>query len=127
MTEISKIQFTPADANKRLPLVSRIVSDILIKKQRLKEISNQSPAATESSPEVLDIQDKMKALTQELEDLGCYFNNKHADYGHVHFPSVIDGETVFLCWRSDEMDVRYFHYQYEGYENRKAIPPHYLN
>lgn len=127
MTETSKIQFTPEDANKRLPLVSRIVSDILVKKQRLKEITNQSAAATEASPEVLEIQSKMQTLVQELEDLGCYFDNKHAEFGHVHFPAVIDGQDVFLCWRSDEMDVRYYHLPHEGYDARKAIPPHYLN
>ena len=127
MPEISKKQFTPQEANKRLPLVRQIVEDILVKGQELKDIIARSPAGTELSTEGLEIQSEIQKLMQELEALGCYYKDWNFEIGLVDFPGMIDGHPVFLCWRSDEKDVRFFHSIDESYNNRKVIPPHYLN
>jgi len=44
----------------------------------------------------------------------------------VDFPSVINGEEVLLCWRSDEDDIKYFHRIEDGYSARQLIPEEYL-
>ncbi len=127
MTEVSKKQFTPQEANKRLPLVKQIVQDILAKGQQLKGIISGTPAGTGLSNEGIEVQTKIKDLMQELEDLGCYYKDWNFEIGLVDFPALINGEPVFLCWRSDENDIRFYHNVDESYEKRQAIPQHLLN
>ena len=43
--------------------------------------------------------------------------------GLIDFPSQIEGEDVFLCWRLGEDEICYWHGTDEGFENRKRIPP----
>ena len=43
--------------------------------------------------------------------------------GLIDFPSQIEGEDAFLCWRLGEDEIRYCHGTDEGFENRKRIPP----
>ncbi|MBZ0165894.1 MAG: DUF2203 domain-containing protein [Candidatus Omnitrophica bacterium] len=127
MTEVFKKHFTPIEAKKRLPLVRQIVEDILIKGQQLRQIIQNSPAGTGISNEGLEIQSQIQEHLQELEDLGCYFKDWTLDIGLVDFPAFIEGQPVYLCWRSDEEDIRYFHSVNETYNSRKAIPNHLLN
>jgi len=62
----------------------------------------------------------------ELEEIGCYFKDWNFSIGLVDFPSVINGEEVLLCWRSDEDDIKYFHRIEDGYSARQLIPEEYL-
>ena len=64
-------------------------------------------------------------LAFEVEELGCTYRDWSFSLGLVDFPAQIDGEDVYLCWRSDERDVRYYHGLLEGYAGRRLIPqPH---
>jgi hypothetical protein len=65
-------------------------------------------------------------LTRELEDLGCYFKDWNFEKGLVDFPAVIDGKDVFLCWHSDEPDIRWYHGLEDGFHGRKPIPEQFL-
>lgn len=46
---------------------------------------------------------------------------KDIDAGLVDFLTVRDGEEVYLCWRSGEPQVRYWHGTDEGFSERKRI------
>ncbi len=46
--------------------------------------------------------------------------------GLVDFPAVIGGEEVFLCWKSDEDKLLYYHEADSGFAGRKLIPENYL-
>ena len=127
MTEVFKKHFTPCEAKKRLPLVRQIVEDILAKGQHLRQIIQEAPAGSGLSKEGLELQSEIQGHLQELEDLGCYYKDWTFDIGLVDFPSFIEGQPVYLCWRSDEDDIRYFHSVHETYNSRKAIPEHLLN
>lgn len=127
MTEVFKKHFTPIEARKRLPLVRQIVDDILSKGQQLRQLIQDSPVGTGLSDEGLDIQDQIRAHMQELEDLGCYYKDWTVDIGLVDFPAIIEGQPVYLCWRSDEDDIRYFHNVNETFNSRKVIPDHMFN
>lgn len=112
--------FTPKEANLRLPLIRRIVDDILNHGQRLKILSALSPEVTKGDYQ--KVLEEMEKLMNELESLGCTFKDWNFEIGLVDFPAVIDGEEVLLCWKSDEKAVRWYHGYTDGYSGRQLIP-----
>lgn len=118
--------FTPKEATRTLPLVRRIVEDILALANTMREdISSREDAV--APEEIEPMRAKMQALFDELEELGCSYKDWSFDKGLVDFPSVIDGEEVLLCWRSDEPELRYYHDYTSGFAGRKIIPQEYLD
>ena len=117
--------FTPALANRTLPLVRSIVDDIL---EKAKELRGKTALSRhpQSDPELEAIQQEILALMAELESLGCTYKDWDFEVGLVDFPARINGSEVLLCWRSDESAVRYFHTPEGGFAARQPIPDHLL-
>ena len=118
--------FAPAEAGKRLPLVKKIVGEILHKGKEMRLLLEKT-SGRERSEELLQIQEEMERLMSELEELGCYYKDWNFEIGLVDFPAMIDGEAVFLCWRSDEPQIRWYHGMEDGYAGRKPIPSELLS
>jgi len=59
---------------------------------------------------------------RELEDIGCYYKDWNFSEGLVDFPAIIDGEEVYLCWKSNEDSIMYYHGINDGFRGRKLIP-----
>ncbi len=126
--------FTPKEANKTLPLVKRIVQDILRAGQRIRNISLEERASAkggsasggEADPEVTRYVDQLDTLFEELEAIGCSYKDWNFSEGLVDFPSKVHGREVFLCWRSDEDEIKYYHDLESGFAGRKQIPEEYL-
>ncbi len=117
--------FTPQEANKRLPLVKKIVGDIHIKAERFRALI--AHIKSDSVPvDALAIQAEIEGLLAELEDLGCYYKDWDFKIGLVDFPSIIEEQEVLLCWRSDEKKILWFHGLEDGYAGRRLIPEIYL-
>lgn len=125
--EMEEKYFTPKEAVKTLPLVKRIVSDILSLAGEIRQYISEHPEAEESEEYITSRLSKIQACMDELLELGCYYKDWNFSVGLVDFPSVIDGEDVFLCWRSDEENIRYFHRREDGFAGRKPIPEIYFN
>ncbi len=117
--------FTPQEANRTLPLVRRIVSDINKSGKEL-QLRAKSETIGEESAEFQQRVRQMEKLIEELEGLGCYYKDWNFDIGLVDFPSILDGEHVLLCWRSDEPEVAFYHSYETGYPGRQRIPDCYL-
>ena len=117
--------FTPALANRTLPLVKRIVADLLARGRELRQI-----APRHSEPGVADRLDllgrEIDALVGELHQIGCDYKDFAFDKGLVDFPGQIDGKPVLLCWRSDEPQVGWYHAYDAGFAGRKPIPAELL-
>ena len=113
--------FTPQEANKRLPLVKKIVEDILRKGRDFRAVVEKYDG-DEPPDEALRIADDIEELMRELEGLGCFYKDWNFEAGLVDFPSIIEGQQVLLCWRSDEPQVRWYHGIEDGYAGRKPIP-----
>ena len=114
-------QFSPAEANRTLPLVKRIVTDILSTGKALQGLQLDL-ADDEPNDEVQALVDRLNELSGELDQVGCTFKDWDFSIGLVDFPSIIDEEEVLLCWRSDEPELRYYHGVADGYAGRKLIP-----
>ena len=113
-------QFTVEQANRTLPLVRRIVEDIVIGYRRgemrvdefeVASIGSRADAQ-DARAEVLEEEAQALAMEiagyeEELAGLGVRCIDHRA--GLVDFPAVIDGRPVDLCWRLGEPSVAYWH------------------
>lgn len=126
--------FTVEQANRTLPLVKRIVRDIVETHQRWQEtlrafeLATAESRADRPSPRAQALQREAQQLARdiqgfigELRDLGVEF--KGFDVGLVDFPSEVEGRPVFLCWKLDEDAVMYWHEVTEGYAGRQPLEP----
>jgi hypothetical protein len=118
--------FTPSEAKKTLPLVSKIVKDILDTSREMRLIAEEVGGKVENDPRIQKYADNVESFMQELEEIGCFFKDWNFSIGLVDFPAIIDGKEVFLCWRTDEDDIMYYHEMETGFAGRKLIPPEEL-
>ena len=126
MTQEVKI-FSPKEAALRLPLVKKIVDDILRTGQEIRALSVKIGSHAEEDPQIIRFMGLLEELFEELESLGCSYKDWNFTFGLVDFPSMIEGREVFLCWRSDEKGLKFYHEIDEGFSGRKLIPEKYFN
>jgi hypothetical protein len=119
--------FTPADARKTLPLVKNIVRDILQATREMRLVAEEVNNGIEDDIRIKKLANDVNGFLSELEEIGCYYKDTKFQIGLVDFPAMINGEEVYLCWRSDEEDVLYYHEMDAGYLGRKLIPPQYFD
>jgi hypothetical protein len=89
-------------------------------------IANEIVSGVENDTRIQKLADNIEGFMQELEEIGCYFKDWNFSIGLIDFPAIIDGREVFLCWRSDEDDIIYYHDAEAGFAGRKLIPPEEL-
>ena len=118
--------FTPAEARRTLPLVKKIVKDILDTSREMRLLADELNSKVESDPDIQKLGSDIESFLSELEEIGCFFKDWNFTIGLVDFPSVIDDKEVFLCWKRDEDDIRFYHDMQEGYAGRKQIPEEYF-
>lgn len=119
--------FTPAEARNTLPLVRKIVKDILDTSREMRLIADEIGGDVEKDPRILKLADSIEDFMQELEEIGCFFKDWNFSIGLVDFPSIVEGREVFLCWKSDEEDILYYHEPGSGFAGRKPIPAEELD
>ena len=127
MTNSTVKRFTPHEATLTLPLVRRIVRDILATGRAMRAIATETKPSEDRVDDYDRHSSELKALFGELDDLGCQYKDWNFEIGLVDFPAVIDDEDVLLCWRSDEPHIRYYHKCEDGYAGRREIPESLLN
>lgn len=120
-----KHHFTPTEANRTLPLVRRIVGEIVAKGRHLAEFSGVE-VGTPEHRQAVALMAELEALMAELHEIGCSYKDWSFSLGLVDFPSTIDGQDVLLCWRSDEPGVQYYHLPDAGFAGRRPIPAEML-
>src|SRR6185437_1173687 len=55
----------------------------------------------------------LKSALEKIQATGCVV--KDLESGLLDFPSVINNEEVYLCWRLGEERIRFWHRQDEGF------------
>ena len=114
-------RFTPAQANRTLPLVRRIVADLLERGRELRRLTPRH-ADAEVRARLGELETQIRDLIDELHAIGCDYKDFAFDKGLVDFPGEIDGRPVLLCWRSDEPLVAWYHALDAGFAGRTPIP-----
>lgn len=125
--------FTVAEAERTLPLVRRIVGDLLLAYPQWRESVSRyelltGPARAEwgESQELLAARQAVTAQAerinnylQELDQIGCVF--KGFDAGLVDFYGLREDKLVFLCWRLGEEHITHWHDVDAGFAGRQPI------
>lgn len=126
--------FTLAEANRTLPLVKRIVGDIVALHPQWRDlVSRYEVAAAHAKPEwgesreqidlrnrIEDVAREINGYLQELEQIGCVF--KGFDEGLVDFYGKLDGRDIFWCWKNGENRIEHWHELEAGYLGRQPVP-----
>ena len=120
-----KRRFSLAEANSTLPLVKRIVGDIVrthglvLKYQGELERSPSSkdPSATQSRLD--DAVNHLEDYVDELTDVGCEL--KDYQIGLIDFVGRHQNRDVHLCWKLGEEQIGYWHEINAGYAGRQPI------
>jgi len=126
--------FTVEEANRTLPLVGRIVAD-LVREHKLWEdkVREFELATVGSSPERPDpiaelLQIEAQRLARDIEDYIAELNDlgvicKSMDTGLVDFRGHTDGRDVYYCWKLGEPSVMYWHEIDAGFVGRQRLHP----
>ena len=65
------------------------------------------------------ITNALKAKQDEIDAIGCEV--KDVDQGLVDFLSPRDGRDVYLCWKSGETAIRFWHELSTGFAGRQPL------
>jgi hypothetical protein len=114
-------RFSPREANRTLPLVRRIVADILARGRELRQLS-EGGIAPQSKARGAHLEAELNGLFEELAAIGCTYKDLGFERGLVDFPARIGGRDVLLCWKSDEPHVTWYHSPTDGFAGRLPIP-----
>jgi hypothetical protein len=135
--------FTVDRANRALPLVRRIVEDVVREHRRWQEkilelelvASTAAGAAAKGQAQPAGARDErvaalerdamaiardIDAFERELEELGVVLKDRRL--GLVDFPGQVNGRRVWLCWRLGEPAIQYWHDLDAGYAGRQPLP-----
>jgi hypothetical protein len=122
MTTATK-HFTPVEARNTLPLVKRIVKDILDTSREMRLFAEElDDEYIKYDPRIKKMVEDINGFMGELEEIGCFYKDWNFTIGLVDFPAIINNREVMLCWRSDEDEIKYYHDIEAGYSGRKLIP-----
>ena len=126
--------FTAEEANRTLPLVRRIVEDVVrqhrVWREKILELDLVSSSTRLDEPrdraEALEkaaqeLAREIDGYQHELEELGIQLKDRRL--GLVDFPSEMGGKKVLLCWRLGEQEVQFWHDEDAGYAGRQPLQP----
>jgi len=124
--------FTVEQANKTLPLVRKIVEDVVAQHKKWREtileldlVASTARAddprdrAEELERQALALARELDGYQRELEELGIQLKDRRL--GLVDYPSEMGGRTVLLCWRLGEPEVQFWHEVDAGYAGRQPL------
>ena len=130
--------FTLEEAERTLPLLRRILTDLRNEDRIWQEalgdyelLSGGVRAQDEESDElttarraVTESADRITEYLEEIEAIGCLF--KGFDAGLVDFYTLREDRLVFLCWRVEESHITHWHEVDAGYAGRQPIDSTFL-
>jgi hypothetical protein len=117
-------RFTLDQANRSLPLVKRIVSDIVrthtlaaSRRDVLEQASGKD--AANAQREYDSAIERLEQLLDELSEVGVELKDYHS--GLVDFVGKHEGRDVYLCWKLGEERIAWWHELNAGFAGRKSV------
>jgi hypothetical protein len=117
-------RFTVAEANRSLPLVRRIVTDIVKSHEKVAALHASLESAKSkdqtAAQTILDREvEHLQAYVDELREVGC--DLKDYQTGLVDFIGRHQGHDVCLCWKLGEERIGYWHEVQTGFAGRQPV------
>jgi hypothetical protein len=135
----AEILFSLEQANAMLPLLRLIVADISLAHRELAERKLQfhrmvrrregkvgakshfyDEEVEETRTDLRIETEQLEELISELEGLGVILRSAYD--GIVDFPTVMNDEAAYFCWKMGELNVSSWHYPRESYSERRPLP-----
>lgn len=126
-----------ATARNMVPLVKRIVDDILREQKQLTELQPEElrlhrqrhnldwPSRSrryQIQEQIVSSERNLQSAIAELSGLGVVLLD--AAEGRIGFPTIVNGRTAFFSWRPGEDGVHYWHFP--EHKARRPIPASWL-
>lgn len=123
-SERRRKHFTLSEANRSLPLVSRIVRDIVETHEQVAQLQTQVQRSlgkvAAGYQQQLDRSIRQLDLyVSELSELGVELKDYGA--GLVDFPGRNQDRDICLCWKLGEEAILHWHELHAGYAGRQSI------
>jgi hypothetical protein len=67
---------------------------------------------------------EVKNAIERVQEFGCVV--KDLEIGLIDFPTLFNGQEVYLCWKLGESGIQFWHGVQEGFRGRKAIDAEFL-
>jgi hypothetical protein len=133
--------FTLTQAEKLLPQVESAIREAIVRKSEYEQAEAEwqsfSRRVTATGgmqvdrPRLLEQKNRresaaldVKNSIERVHEFGCLV--KDLDIGLIDFPTLFNGEEVYLCWKLGESGIQFWHGVQEGFRGRKAIDQKFL-
>jgi hypothetical protein len=126
-----------ATSQRMLPLVARIVRDIVADRKELERLIPEQQRLDRQKrdldwddrfrryaihAEIEGCENHLRETSSELARLGVILIDEHA--GQVGFPTVVNGRKAFFSWRPGEEVIKFWHFAKEN--ARHTVPANWL-
>jgi hypothetical protein len=115
--------FGVAEANRYVPLLQRTFILVRAELVRIQEIDRTLERSASPAPDRLAVERaaRVRRVESELQNLIDLGIEVKALDGLVDFRALLDGRTVYLCWRFGEEKVDHWHELDDGFAGRRPI------
>lgn len=119
--------FTAAQANAALPTVKPLLQrlrdarDLLADEDAHAALGDAAPTngGGEAGTQVGEAFLEVRRLLLTLQDAGIVVRD--IDRGLIDFPTIIEGQEVYLCWELGEDEVAWWHELDAGHRGRRPL------
>ena len=126
--------FTVDQANRTLPLVRKIVEDVVREHRRWQEaiveldLISAGVHSKLPDPRVVALERRIQKIAREIDSFQVELESldiqlKDRRIGLIDFPSELDGRPMLLCWQLGEPSVQFWHDLDSGYAGRQPLSP----
>jgi hypothetical protein len=128
--------FTPKEANDALVEVAPLVEQMVTHRRahvaaltrqeelegRIRGNGGGIPPATLAAV-AAEVESEARELARAIDAIGEHGAQvKDVDEGLIDFPALRGEETVLLCWKLGEDEIRYWHRVEDGFAGRRELP-----
>jgi len=118
-------RFTLELANRSLPLVKRIVADIVqthgqvVQVQRRLESGTSGKMHQQLQKDLEGLMTRFNEFCEELGDVGCELKDPAS--GLIDWVGRHKGRDVYLCWKMGEGQITHWHELQAGFAGRQPV------
>jgi hypothetical protein len=133
--------FTLTQAEKLLPQVESAIREAIARKSEYEQAEAEWQGVSQrlmvtggmhvDRPRLLQQKSRresaaldVKNSIERVHEFGCLV--KDLDIGLIDFPTLFNGQEVYLCWKLGESGIQFWHGVQDGFRGRKAIDQEFL-